>query len=101
VEGTGTEAEEGHTKTTVTKSERSLQCMEDASAAKQTWTQHLQEEEEAGGLDRGLEQDLQQLRDRDRGQTLLSLLTRTSKGRAITRGDAGISFMRAGSGSET
>jgi hypothetical protein len=101
VEGTGTEAEEGHTKTTVTKSERSLQCMEDASAAKQTWTQHLQEEEEAGGLDRGLEQDLQQIRDRDRGQTLLSLLTRTSKGRTITRGDAGISFMREGSGSET
>jgi hypothetical protein len=49
VEGTGTEVEEGHTKTTVTKSERSLQCMEDASATKQTWTQHMQEAEEAGG----------------------------------------------------
>ena len=39
------------------------------------------------GMDRGLEQDLQQLRDKDRVQTLLSLLTRTSKGRVLTRGD--------------
>ena len=56
MEGTGTEADEGHTSTTVKKSERSLQCMEDASAAEQMWTQHLQEEEEAEGLDRGPEQ---------------------------------------------
>jgi hypothetical protein len=38
-------------------------------------------------MDRGLEQDLKQLKDKDRVQTLLSLLTRTSKGQVLTRGD--------------
>jgi hypothetical protein len=50
-EGTGTEADEGHTKATVTRSERSLQYMEETSMAKETWTQDLQEMESAGGMD--------------------------------------------------
>ena len=54
---------------------------------KQTWTQHLKEMEAAGGMDREPEQDLWQLRDKDQVQTLLSLLTRTSKGRDLTRGE--------------
>jgi hypothetical protein len=87
VEDTGSEADEGRTKATVTRSERSLQCMEDASMAKQVWTQHLQATEAAAGAVRGLEQDLRQLRDKDRVQTLLSLLTRTAKGWDLTRGD--------------
>ena len=70
VEGTGTEADEGRTKATVTKSERSLQYMEDASAVKQAWAQHLQAAETAVGMDRGLEQDLQKIRDKDRVQTV-------------------------------
>ncbi len=65
VEGTGPEADEGCTKTTVTMSERSLQCMEEASVAKQAWVQHLQAAEVAAGEVRGLEQDLRQLRDKD------------------------------------
>ena len=87
VEGTGSETDEGYTKATVTRNERSLQCMEDASVAKETWTHHLQATETATGVDRGLEQDLRQLRDKDRVQTLLSLLTRTGKGRDLTRRD--------------
>ena len=85
-EGAGTEADEGCTKAMVTRSERSLQYMEEASMAKEAWTQHLKEVEEAGGRDRELEQDLRHLRDKDQVQTLLSLLTRTSKGRDFTRG---------------
>jgi hypothetical protein len=86
-EGTGTEADEGLTKAMMTKSERSLQYMEEASMAKQAWTQHLKEMEVAGGMDREPEQDLRQLRDKDQVQTLLSLLTWTSKGRDFTRGE--------------
>jgi hypothetical protein len=55
--------------------------------AKQAWTHHLKEMEEKGGRDREQEQDLRQLRDKDQAQTLLSLLTRTSKGRDFTRGE--------------
>ncbi len=40
VEDTGSEVDEGLTKATVTRSERSLQCMEEASVSKQTWVQH-------------------------------------------------------------
>jgi hypothetical protein len=87
VEVTGSEADEGHTKATMTRNERSLQCMEDACVDKQVWTQHLQETETTTGVDRGLEQDLRQFRDKDRVRTLLSLLTRTGKGRDLTRGD--------------
>ena len=54
----------------------------------QVWTQHLQVAETAVDVDRGLEQDLRQVRDKDRVQTLLSLLTRTGKGQDLTRGDA-------------
>ena len=86
-EDTGTEADEGRTKAMVTKSERSLQYMEEASMAKQAWTQHLKEMEVAGGRDRESEQALRQHRDKDQVQTLLSLLTRTSKGRDFTRGE--------------
>ena len=85
--GAETEADEGHTKAMVTRSERSLQYLEEASMAKQAWTQHLKEMEESGGRDRDPEQDLRQLRDKDQAQTLLSLLTRTIKGRDFTRGE--------------
>ncbi len=57
-EGTGTEADEGHTKAMMTKSELSLQYMEESSMAKQAWTQHLKEMEAAGVMDREPEQDL-------------------------------------------
>ncbi len=87
VEDTGSEVDEECTKTTVTMSERSVQCMEEASVAKQAWMQHLQSAEEAAGVVRGLEQDLRQLRDKDQVQTLHSLLTRTGKGRDLTRGE--------------
>ncbi len=55
--------------------------------SKQAWTQHLQTVEATVGMDRGPEQNLRQVRDKDRVQTFLSLLTRTSKGRDLTRGD--------------
>ena len=55
--------------------------------AKQAWTQHLKEMEVTGGRDRESEQALRQHRDKDQVQTLLSLLTRTSKGRDFTRGE--------------
>jgi hypothetical protein len=100
-EGTGTEANEGCTKAMMTKSARSLQYMEETSMAKQTWTQHLKEMETAGGVDRESEQDLRQLRDKDQVQTLLSLLTRTSKGRDFTRERWRIFSTRQGCGSKT
>ncbi len=57
---------------------------------KQAWTQHLQAAEAAAGADQGLEQDLRQLRDKDRVQVLLSLLTRTlGDGRDPTLGGGG------------
>jgi hypothetical protein len=86
-EGAETEVDEGRTKAMVTRSERSLQYMEEASMSKQAWTQHLKEMEEAEGRDREPEQDLRQLRDKDQAETLLSLLTRTSKGRDFTRSE--------------
>ncbi len=55
--------------------------------AKQACTQHLKAMETAGGIDRESEQDLRQLRDKDQAQTLLSLLTRISKGRDFTMGE--------------
>ncbi len=54
---------------------------------KQAWTQHLKEMETAGGIDRESDQDLRQLKDKNQVQTLLSLLTRISKGRDFTRGE--------------
>jgi hypothetical protein len=87
MEGVGTESEEGHTKAKVTRSERSLQYMEEASMAKQAWTQHLHKLESTGGMDWEPEEDLRQLRDKDQVQTLFALLTRTRKGRDLTRGD--------------
>jgi hypothetical protein len=69
------------------KSERSLQYMEEASMAKEAWTQHLKKVEAAGGIDRESEQVLRQLRDKDQVHTLLSLLTRIRKGRDVTRGE--------------
>jgi hypothetical protein len=86
-EGTGSEANEGCTKAMMTKSERSLQYMEEASMAKEAWTQHLKEMEAEGGIDRESEQVLRQRRDKDQVHTLLSLLTRISKGRDFTRGE--------------
>jgi hypothetical protein len=69
------------------KSERSLQYMEEASMAKEAWTQHLKKVEAAGGIDRESEQVLRQLRDKDQVHTLLSLLTRIRKGQDVTRGE--------------
>jgi hypothetical protein len=86
-EGEGSEANEGYTKAMMKKSERSLQYMEEASMAKEAWTQHLKKVEAAGGIDRESEQVLRQLRDKDQVHTLLSLLTRIRKGRDVTRGE--------------
>jgi hypothetical protein len=83
-EGTGTEGGEGCTKAKTTRSERSLQSMENVSTAKLAWTQHIQTVGVTTGTDQGLEQDLRQLRDKDQVQTLLSLLTRTGGGRDPT-----------------
>jgi hypothetical protein len=72
-----------------------MQSLEDASGTKEAWIQHVRELEEVANAEWGLQQELQQLRDRDRVQKLISLMSRTSRGHALTWKE-GEDFLRKG-----
>ena len=60
-----------------------MQSLEGASHAKQGWTHHVQAAEALGSADTGLGQELKHLKNKDRVQTLLSLLTKIGVRRAL------------------
>ena len=72
-----------------------MQSLEDASGAKKAWTQHVRELEEVDNAEPGSQQELQNLRDRDSVQKLISLMARSSRGHTLTLKE-GEDFLREG-----
>ena len=72
-----------------------MQSLEEATQAKQAWSHYVQVAEASGIVEVGLGQELKQLKDKDRVQTLLSLLTGVGVHRVPTWGE-GETLLREG-----
>ena len=96
-----TEGEDGEgskegPKMRVPRSERSAQCLEDASQAKQEWVDHIRATEAQDSTNRERGQELQHIKERDRVKTLLSLLKSAGAHRTYTV-EEGQDLLREGS----